>query len=265
MLLEVGALGIVLAGGAWSVARRRRTRLYEAQRNRIAVIRQTHAQDLGLARHGVPDFAARLVRVPDFLPAAAFARLHADILRLQAAERSFVPAHKKGGTIAYETLITEAPSVVAYYQSPELMGFFSSVVRARVVPTPIDDQSSLSVLIYDRPADRIGWHYDHDFYRGRHFTALLPIVNEGSADGGLSHACLIAQVDGHEVVVRTEPNTLVLFEGALVRHKVTPIAADERRIILSMTCCTDPRARAWQTVARRFKDTAYYGVRALWT
>jgi hypothetical protein len=265
MLLEVGAVGIVVIGGAWGVARRQRARLYDARRNRIAAIRQTHAQELGLARHGERDFSKHLVRIPDFLPAGAFARLRSDILQLQAAERSFVPAHKKGGTIAYEALIAEAPAVIAYYHSPELMAFFSSVIQAQVSPTPVDDQSSLSVLIYDRPADRIGWHYDHDFYRGRHFTALLPIVNEGSADGGLSHANLVARLDGGETVVRTEPNTLVLFEGAVVRHKVTPIEAGERRIILSMTCCTDPRARAWQAIARRFKDTAYYGVRALWT
>jgi hypothetical protein len=265
MLLEVGVLGIVLAGSAWGIARWQRVRLYEGQRNHIAVVRQTHAQDLGLKRHGVPDFSRRLVRVPDFLPAGVFARLRADILQLQAAERSFVPTHKKGGTIAYETLIADAPSVVAYYHSPELMGFFFSVIGSRVWPTPVDDQSSLSVLIYDRPADRIGWHYDHDFYRGRHFTALLPIVNEGSADGGLSHAELVAKVDGNEFMVSTEPNTLVLFEGALVRHKVTPIESGERRIMLSMTCCTDPRAHTWQKIARRFKDTAYYGVRALWT
>src|SRR5262249_39980825 len=87
----------------------------------------------------------------------------------------------------------------------------------------------------------------------------------GHAPDGLSHARLVAAVDGREVVVSTEPNTLVLFEGAVVRHKVTPIRAAERRVVLSMTCCSDPRAQAWQGIARRFKDTAYYGVRALWT
>jgi hypothetical protein len=32
-----------------------------------------------------------------------------------------------------------------------------------------------------------------------------------------------------------------------------------------MTYCTDPRATWWQGMARRFKDMAYFGVRALWT
>jgi hypothetical protein len=76
---------------------------------------------------------------------------------------------------------------------------------------------------------------------------------------------LTARLAGREVAINTEPNSLVLFEGARVRHKVTPLRHGERRVVLSMTCCTDGRARLWQGIARRFKDTAYYGPRALWT
>src|SRR5262245_4078003 len=137
MLIELGALAIALTGGAWALARRHRARLYDRQRQRLAVIRQTQAPELGLSRHGAPDFSQRVVRLLDFLPAELFQRLSAEIVRLQSAERTFVLAHKKGGTIAYETLIQQAPAVVAYYHAPELMGFFSSVVGTRLVPTPI--------------------------------------------------------------------------------------------------------------------------------
>jgi len=61
------------------------------------------------------------------------------------------------------------------------------------------------------------------------------------------------------------PNTAVVFEGARVHHKVTPIREGERRLVLSMTYCTDPRAWWWQGVSRRLKDTAFFGIRALWT
>jgi hypothetical protein len=49
------------------------------------------------------------------------------------------------------------------------------------------------------PGDHIGWHYDHNFYRGRHFTLLLTIVNTGRAAHGLSHAVLQARVGGGEI------------------------------------------------------------------
>jgi hypothetical protein len=73
----------------------------------------------------------------------------------------------------------------------------------------------LSLLFYDKPGDHIGWHFDHKFYWGRHFTMLVAIHNEGRAAGGLSHAILNARVGG----------------GA----------------------------------TRRMKDTAFFGIRALWT
>jgi hypothetical protein len=266
LLTELGALGLVVTAGAFSLVRLRRARLYRQQHDAIADIKRRPPLELRLDRHSVPSFDKALVRIPDFLPAGVFARLRADILGLDSAERAYMPVMRRGATAAYETLIAEAPSVVAYYHSADLMCFIARVVgHAAVEPTPIHDQSSLSILHYDRPLDHIGWHHDHNFYRGRHFTALLTIVNEGSGPAGLSHATLTARLDGKAVAIPTEPNSLVLFEGARVRHKVMPLRDGERRVVLSMTCCTDPRARPWQGIARRIKDTAFYGVRALWT
>jgi hypothetical protein len=162
-------------------------------------------------------------------------------------------------------LIGAAPGIVSFYHSADLLGLVSRLVGVWVGPTPIHDQSSLSLLSYNKPGDHIGWHYDHNFYRGRHFTLLLAIVNTGRAARGLSHAVLKARVGGREIGISTAPNTLVVFEGALVQHQVTPILEGERRLILSMTYCNDPRSHWWQAAARRVKDTAFYGIRALWT
>ncbi|MFM1816194.1 MAG: hypothetical protein RLZ98_2889, partial [Pseudomonadota bacterium] len=159
----------------------------------------------------------------------------------------------------------KAPGVVALYQSPDLHRLISRVVGTDVVPTPLHDQSSCSVLFYEQPGDHIGWHYDHNFYRGRHFTALVPIVNRGREPGELSSAQLMAKLDGREEVIDTMPNSLVVFEGACVVHKVTPIRDGERRIILSMTFTENPTNTWLQGAARRIKDTAFFGVRALWT
>jgi len=90
------------------------------------------------------------------------------------------------------------------------------------------------------------------------------VVNRGR-DSGLSAARLLAKQGGRDVEVATPPNRLILFEGAKVRHKVTPISEGERRAVWSMTYCTDPRNSAFQGVARRVKDTAFFGLRSLWT
>ncbi len=256
----------VVAAGLLTRARWRRLKLYRELEDQVASIAAASAFDLEPAVvHALPGFEDRLALVSDFLPMEALAALKAEAEKLIAPERSYIPTHKKGGTVAYETLITNAPCIVSCYHSRALMDFVSRIVGVRVVPTPIFDQSSLSLLSYDRPGDHIGWHYDHNFYRGRHFTVLLALDNRGRADGGLSHATLKARTGGRELSVTTAPNTMVVFEGAAVRHKVTPILEGERRLVLSMTYCTNPAASWRQGASRRMKDTAFFGMRALWT
>jgi 2OG-Fe(II) oxygenase superfamily len=262
--MMIGAGAATVGGVAYT--RRRRARLYRELADRVVAITSTHALDMGPAqRRPLPGFADRLAVLPDFLPPHTFAALRAEAERLASPERNYVPVHKKGGTIAYETLIAAAPGIVSFYHSAVLLGLVSRLVGIWVGPTPIYDQSSLSVLFYNKPGDHIGWHYDHNFYRGRHFTLLLAFVNTGQAADGLSHAVLEARVGGREIGISTAANTLVVFEGALVHHQVTPIREGERRLVLSMTYCTDPRAHWWQAASRRIKDTAFFGIRALWT
>jgi hypothetical protein len=218
-----------------------------------------------VGRRPMPSFDERLAVLPDAIPPALFDSLKAEITQLSRTERSYLPSHKKGGTIAYETLCKEAPGVVAFYLSPQLHDLVSSIVGVRVVPTPLHDQSSCSVLFYEKPGDHIGWHFDHNFYKGRHFTVLLPIVNRDAADAGLSAARLFARVGREEREIATPPNQLVVFEGARIVHKATPIGEGERRVVLSMTFATDARSSVLQGAARRIKDTAFFGIRALWT
>ena len=215
-------------------------------------------------RPETPDFSDRLATVGEFLSSELIEAIRSEIAPL-VAERSFIPGHKQGGTVAYERLIARAPVTVGFYHSAEFQTFISRIVGARVQPTPVWDQSSLSVLVYSRPGDHIGWHYDHNFYQGRHFTVLLIIRNEGAGTQQLSHCVLSINRDGKVAAIPTPANTLVVFEGARILHMVTPVHEKEIRIALSMTYCTDDRARWWQEIARRMKDTAFFGPRALWT
>lgn len=213
----------------------------------------------------LPGFAQRLARIENALEPSLFEELAREIGGLVDTERSYLPSHKKGGTVAFETLCERAPKTIAFYRSERLLDLLSGIVGARVQPTPINDQSSCSVLFYERPGDHIGWHYDHNFYRGRHFTVLIPIVNTGNRGDGLSAARLEARLDGKDMEIVTRPNTLIVFEGQKVLHRVTPIGIGERRVVLSMTFATDPSASVLQGVKRRIKDMAFFGPRALWT
>lgn len=171
----------------------------------------------------------RLTRVSDVLAAGSLESLRAEARDVQSrVERSFVPGHKKGGTVCYESICRHSPLVSAVYHSPELQKYVGSITGEEVYRTPPGDQSSCSLLYYTEAGDHIGWHYDHNFYRGRHFTVLLTLVND-SANGGLSASMLQRQTpDGGAIDVDTSPNSLVVLKARG--------CGIERRRLLTETC-----------------------------
>jgi hypothetical protein len=213
----------------------------------------------------LPSFRDKLAAVTDFLPDETFLTLRSRAEQLSEALRVNIPLHKRGSTISYLDLHYRAPDIVAFYLSPGLRRWCSHIVGEPVSPTPVYDQSSCSLLVYDQPNDHIGWHRDLNFYKGRHFTVLLSLVNHDCRGQGTSSANLVVRLGKSEFVVPTPPNALVIFEGVRVNHCVTPLGEAERRIILSMTFCTKPESTPLLDLSRRVKDIAYYGIRALWT
>ncbi|HOB63176.1 MAG TPA: hypothetical protein PKI41_13805 [Candidatus Competibacteraceae bacterium] len=270
MTMETELLLLPVAAGALAFAtlKLRKQRQYRQLQTDQRELVERYGAQLNLPGRlpdALPDFQSRLATVADVLPDAAFTQLRDAALRHRQIERSYFPVHKQGGTIAYEDLHQVAPEIVAFYQSDDLRRICSAIIGEPVLPTPLHDQSSCSLLFYDRPRDHIGWHYDYNFYNGRHFTVLLPLVNRHLGADRLSSAQLEIRHGDREVMIPTPPNTLIVFEGARVFHRVTRLGENELRVMLSMTFCTRPQSSLFKGTVRRFKDIAYFGVRALWT
>jgi 2OG-Fe(II) oxygenase superfamily len=178
--------------------------------------------------------------------------------------RGFVPTHKQGGTLSYETLHHHAVNCLSLYHSERMLNWVSDIVGVRVYPAGDHDQSACSILYYTQEGDYINWHVDPNFYHGRQFTVLIVLINR-SENGGLSASNLMRKrPDGGEEVVFAGENDLVLFEGTRIWHKVSPVKAGDVRVILSMTFNTDRKISLFWELARRAKDTAFYGLRVLW-
>ena len=278
-LLSVSLL--VLA--VWSLARHRINRLKAIEH--LATRRAGFATSLAPETNSPSPTPAQrrefeegnLAAITDFLEPKSLARLQQACLDAEPmAERSYIPRHKQGGTVSYEALHEHAPACIALYHAPSVRRWLEDLLGAPVQRTPDDDQSSCSLLVYDTAGDHIGWHYDHNFYRGRHFTVLLSLINrdswhgpaqrlpsEGTTVGCPSAGRLQRQGENQTTTVESPENTLIVFEGARVRHRATAVAKGEKRIMLSMTFCTDPSRNPLKNLARRIKDTAYFGPRAL--
>ena len=263
------ALVVALLVGLYFWHRASRDRLYAELAAKRGAIIIGHEPRLApsIAPQALRDSFQRdhIVRVDYFVAPDSMETLRAEAKDcIPLVERSYVPTHKQGGTVSYEKIHYHAPNCLAFYHSPAVLDWISQVIGEKVVPTADHDQSSCSLLCYTQEGDHINWHFDHNFYAGRHFTVLLSLVNVG-AEGGASKSQLMHRdPDGTEHVVDTGENSLVIFEGDHVLHKASQLGKGDTRVLLSFTLSTDPRIGWFQDFVRRVKDTAFYGVRTLW-
>ncbi len=263
------AVGLAVLVGVWWQHRLRRRRHYRELADRRRETCRQYAPQLRPSADPKPFAAAfrsdLLLRVPDIVTDATLHQLKEEALaNLPFGLRSFIPVHKKGRSLPYESIHQRAPACLSFYHSEAVQSWVSEVVGEKVYPALDHDQSACSILFYDQAGDHIQWHFDHNYYQGRQFTVLLSLVNK-SATGEVSASRLQRKLpDGQEVPVETEENVLVIFEGARVLHRVTPTNPGDLRVMLSMTYNTQPRIRWIMEVIRRFKDIAFHGVRVLW-
>jgi hypothetical protein len=266
--LTVGVAGI--AAICWRRHRRRRDREYEALA--ASWMPSLKAYPIGLMvdpdqiSAARTDFESRrLTRVEDFVTPETLAILQNEATdNFPRLECSYIPMHKQGETLSYESIQRHAPLCLGVYHNREVQEHIGRIVGEAILPTPLQDQSSLSLLCYRSAGDHINWHFDHNFYGGRHFTVLLCLWNRGAREGRSN--CRFEYMNSRREVETVEmpENSLVVFEGARIRHRATPLGPNELRVVLSMTYSTHPRTKWPREALRRVKDTAFFGLRALW-
>lgn len=180
--------------------------------------------------------------------------------------RSYLPGYKKSGSVSRSTLDQYAPAFAQLYHSSEIKSFVESIVGESVQECPPNDQHAYALYYYTEAGDHIGYHYDTSHYAGKRFTFLLGVVDDSSAK--LEYE-LFRKHEGKTPVkgeASLRPGTIVLFDGDLLYHRVTPIREGERRIVLTMEYVTDPKMHIVRRVISDIKDSiAYFGIRSLFT
>lgn len=197
------------------------------------------------------------------LPAALIERLVADVEQVRpAVHRSFIPRHKKGGSVSFYTLLEHAPTIVALYRLPALVSFLADIVGRPLEPCPPDDPHSCALYFYTEPGDHIGFHFDTSYYRGARYTVLIGLIERSSSR-------LVGQPFRRrpehapvEVRLATNPGTFVLFNGDNLWHAITPLGGGEERVSLTLEYVTDPSMSPVKRLVSNLKDAfAYFGVR----
>lgn len=176
--------------------------------------------------------------------------------------RNFIPKHKKGGSVAFDTVDDLGPTITAVYRSPAFQKLLCRVANAEMKECPDSDQHRCALYAYTEAGDHIGFHYDTSYYKDRRWTVLVGFIDESSSKL-LCH--LRTRQPGGQVEkleLKVGPGTVVLFNGDKLWHAVSPIAENERRYIVSMQYVTNGDMNPFMRFVSNMKDgIAYFGLK----
>lgn len=198
-----------------------------------------------------------------FLPPEAAAQLATLARALQPhINRNYLPGHKQGGSVSRHTIDEHASFIAELYRSRALIGWLEQMTGDKLQVCPPGDPHAYALYYYTRPGDHIGWHYDTSYYDGRRYTVLLGVIDDSSCrlDYEL-HTRDDSRAD-EPGSVQIPPGGLVLFDGDKLRHRITPLGANEMRVSLTFEYVTDQGMRPWLRFISNMKDAvAYFGFR----
>jgi len=205
------------------------------------------------------------VHLTNCLPPSLVEAMVEEVERVRpAVHRNYIPRHKKGGSVSAYTLARQAPAIRALYQAPAFIDFLAAVTGRRLLVCPDTDPHGCALYFYTEPGDHIGFHYDRSYYRGERFTVLVGLIERSSS----RLACqLYRGTPGRQTVdlaLKTDPGTLVLFNGNTLWHAITPLGEGEERVSLTLEYVTDPSMSPLRRMVSNFKDAfAYFGLRTV--
>ena len=199
----------------------------------------------------------------DFLAPDVTAQLISAVAAVEPAiNRNYLPGHKQGGSVSRHTIDRLAPFIGELYRSPALISVLEQLAGERLQLSPADDPHAYALYFYTRPGDHIGWHYDTSYYAGRRYTVLLGVLDQSSCR--LDYE-LHTRENGVPVVpgsVQIAPGGLVFFDGDKLRHRITPLGENEKRVSLTFEYVTDQSMHPWWRLISNLKDAvAYFGLR----
>ena len=199
--------------------------------------------------------------IPDFLPKKIINYLQIESLKLNdCVHRSFIPRHKKGGSISRDKLFEKTNVFKQIYNSNELLQILTKITNENLEICPSDDQHGCALYYYNQKDDFIGYHFDTSYYNGKRYTLLIGIIDESSCylEYELFHKQKSKEIKKDKTKV--EPGTLVLFNGDKLRHRITPAGKGDLRIVLTLEFVSDTNMSPFLKFVSNMKDSiAYFG------
>ena len=114
---------------------------------------------------------------------------------------------------------------------------FTQINQLQLVPAR--DTNQISLLDYrGQPGDGISWHVDGSIYLGDRWAGILVLKEDTREEN--SKLELRPHGESLQLKRRDLINSLVLFRGDHVEHRVRPLNPGEHRVVLSLLFSPNP-------------------------
>ena len=144
---------------------------------------------------------------------------------------------RKGASSSHHQMVgTPLADIINIFDNGETINTIYDKTNLQLQFVPKTDPNRLSVLVYQKPKDGINWHYDGNNYYGNRWAAIYTIVDRAK-NGNKSKSQFHYLYNDNEYQFNTPENSLLLFRGDKVKHKVSSLGHDETRIVVSLLFC----------------------------
>ncbi len=183
-----------------------------------------------------------------------------------AVRRAWFPTLRKAGTVSRYTLDARAPGLMGLYGSPAFRALLGRIAHVPLMPKVREDAHAAALYWYDRSGDHVGWHYDACGCEDAvSFTATVGLINQTASQLHVQLHSADKARDPEDRFYAMSPGSLVFFAGTRARHRVTPLAEGEERVVCSFAFIREgERLVGWRRLAQNAKDgLLYFGPGAL--
>lgn len=146
---------------------------------------------------------------------------------------------RKGSSISHHEMYdTPYEKLIKLIRNTETLDLIKKRIGLDLQFVPRTDPNQLSILYYEKPSDGIDWHTDSNLYEGSRWACIYTIVNESKLKNKKFSSSKLKYKRNNKIYyINTEPNSLVLFKGDVLDHKVDKLNEGEARIVLSFVLC----------------------------
>lgn len=200
--------------------------------------------------------------IEDFLDKNIFNEVKNSIINLKKTKYNFNGIMRKGSATSFEEILnSKHRNIIDKVMNPNTLLNIYKTTGLNLQFIEKTDNDVLAILYYDNIGDNMDWHHDRNIFYGDRWAAILTIVNKNYNNNNYSSAKFEYKIDNKKDVIDTKENSLVLFRGDQVLHKVGSIKDNEERIVIAMVLCDlcKKKTDIFNSLYNKMVHFVYYG------